>query len=245
MDFTSVYCEICEIFNICNIWYPLLNLCVQVSTGCRLQERRGRDHCIDLSICILFSETINRLRITFIYIVHLDSKFSFFDLDFWILHKSSIYLMKSLAICRFVQYFCGFHPWLLWNPHFYNIKVIFDFQFVNNQMVILVFVTISSFSLSSFFWIGHGVWLRHWCCLPLLAYWVFGVGRGAVETSGFPSQGTDCDLLFGVGKKDWSGWIQYCLKSLYFIIILMKSLCCLSCNRGESTDFILIHSLHF
>ena len=59
-DFTSVYCEICEILN---IWYPLLNLCVQVSTGCRLQERRGRDHCIDL--CVLFSETINYLLIAF------------------------------------------------------------------------------------------------------------------------------------------------------------------------------------
>ena len=34
LDFTSVYCEICEILNICNIWWcPLSDLCVQVS-GC-------------------------------------------------------------------------------------------------------------------------------------------------------------------------------------------------------------------
>ena len=72
LDFTSVYCEIREILNICNIWYPLFNLCVQVSTGCWLQERRGRDHCIDLWICVLFSETINHLLILFICIQNSD-----------------------------------------------------------------------------------------------------------------------------------------------------------------------------
>ena len=127
--------------------YPLLNLCVQVNTGCRLQERRGRDHCIDLCICILFSETINRLLITFIYIVHLNSEFSYFDLFLWsgflnIAFKSSIYIMKSWAILGFLKYICGFHPCLLWNPvdllricflvhpWFYNIKGIFDFSIV-------------------------------------------------------------------------------------------------------------------
>ena len=41
-----------------------------------------------------------------------------------------------------------------------------------------------------------------------------------------------------LGKKDWFGWIQYCLNSLQFIIILMKSLCCLpKCGVNPQISF--------
>ena len=90
-------------------WYPLSNLCVQVS-GCWLQERKGRDH-------YLFSETISYLLVTFvyIYIVHFNSNPVLWIVSliwsFGFTFKSSIYW----AILRFLQYFWGFHPCILWN----------------------------------------------------------------------------------------------------------------------------------
>ena len=49
-----------------------------------------------------------------------------------------------------------------------------------------------------------------------------------VETLGFPSQGTDFDLI-GVGeKRDWSRLYLALFKIFVFIIILVKSLYYLS-----------------
>ena len=92
LDLTSVYCEIHEILIICHFSGILYsNLCVQVS-GCWLQERRERDHCIIFCICFLKQLVFIYL---FHYIVHFNS-----DPVLWTgvsntTFKSSIYLHKS------------------------------------------------------------------------------------------------------------------------------------------------------
>ena len=88
-------------------WYPLLNLCVQVSTGCQLQERRGRDHYFmiwirSVYLCICFLKQLIICLCHSFTLYNLIQNYSVCsDLDFWILHKSSIYFNKSLAILRF------------------------------------------------------------------------------------------------------------------------------------------------
>ena len=69
----------------------------------------------------------------------------------------------------------------------------------------------------------------------------FGVGRGVVETSGFPLSGYWILTFWGGEKRNGLDVFWYCLKSLYFIIILVKSLYCLrNLKWGKSTDFVLI-----
>ena len=153
-DFTFVYCEIHEILNICNIWYPLSNLCVHVS-GCWLQEKRGRDHYFVFVFCFC-SETINYLLISFIYIVHwIRNQFSslicFSDLDFRILHKSSIYCeilsnpqiysiflrISSLNIVKSLDLLILFFHSLI----FAVSREFSIFNYIDSKMVILVFLT--------------------------------------------------------------------------------------------------------
>ena len=112
-------------------------------------------------------------------------------------------------------------------------------------MVILVFQPILLFSLSYFFLKSLGMVKTPMLSSSLdLFLWVDR--EVMVETSGFPLSGPEFDLSFGIGWVKRIGLVEtiYCLKSSYFIIILMKSLCCLLKYGVNPQISLLIHSLH-
>ena len=62
------------------------------------------------------------------------------------LHKSSIYLVKSLEILRFHQYFCGFKPYILHSSAFHLSLFYFDFGFIVSIVILAgVFSQLFSF----------------------------------------------------------------------------------------------------
>ena len=111
-DFTSVYCEIHEILIICILFSsPLIS--VYKSVGAGFRRREGGIHIL----CICFLKQFNSSA----YFIHLhcsliwSSRFSLSDLSFGFTFINPQYLVKSWAILRFIQYFGGFHPCILWN----------------------------------------------------------------------------------------------------------------------------------
>ena len=81
------------------------NLCVQVNAVLTSGEKR--EGSLYKSVAVyLFSETINYLLISLIYIVHLNPEFisliCFSGLEFRILHLNPQYIVKSSAILRFL-----------------------------------------------------------------------------------------------------------------------------------------------